>query len=91
VLDVMLPSLDGWGILQTLRRSGREMPVLFLTARDQVEDRVVARAGRRRLPGQALRLLRVARPRPHPAAQGRKHEPETLRSAIWNWICFAAA
>ena len=40
VLDVMLPSLDGWGILQTLRRSGRSMPVLFLTARDQVEDRV---------------------------------------------------
>ena len=40
VLDVMLPTLDGWGVLQTLRRSGREMPVLFLTARDQVEDRV---------------------------------------------------
>lgn len=40
VLDVMLPSLDGWGVLQTVRRQGREMPVLFLTARDQVEDRV---------------------------------------------------
>ena len=40
VLDVMLPSLDGWGILQTLRRGGHETPVLFLTARDQVEDRV---------------------------------------------------
>ena len=40
VLDVMLPTLDGWGVLQALRRSGREMPVLFLTARDQVEDRV---------------------------------------------------
>ncbi|MCK0506591.1 heavy metal response regulator transcription factor [Aromatoleum anaerobium] len=40
VLDVMLPSLDGWGVLQTVRRSGRDMPVLFLTARDQVEDRV---------------------------------------------------
>ncbi len=40
VLDVMLPTLDGWGVLQTLRRSGREMPVLFLTAHDQVEDRV---------------------------------------------------
>ena len=40
VLDVMLPALDGWGVLQSLRRSGREMPVLFLTARDQVEDRV---------------------------------------------------
>lgn len=40
VLDVMLPALDGWGILQTVRRQGLEMPVLFLTARDQVEDRV---------------------------------------------------
>ncbi|MBL8444923.1 MAG: heavy metal response regulator transcription factor [Zoogloeaceae bacterium] len=40
VLDVMLPSLDGWGVLQTVRRQGREMPVLFLTARDQVVDRV---------------------------------------------------
>ena len=40
VLDVMLPALDGWSVLQTLRRSGPEMPVLFLTARDQVEDRV---------------------------------------------------
>jgi two-component system copper resistance phosphate regulon response regulator CusR len=40
VLDVMLPSLDGWGVLKTVRRSGREMPVLFLTARDRVEDRV---------------------------------------------------
>jgi len=40
VLDVMLPSLDGWKILETLRRAGKDMPVLFLTARDQVSDRV---------------------------------------------------
>lgn len=40
ILDVMLPGLDGWQVLQSLRRSGRHMPVLFLTARDQVEDRV---------------------------------------------------
>nr|WP_249115817.1 heavy metal response regulator transcription factor [Azoarcus sp. L1K30] len=40
VLDVMLPSLDGWGVLKSVRRSGQHMPVLFLTARDQVEDRV---------------------------------------------------
>ncbi|MFI9654975.1 heavy metal response regulator transcription factor [Guyparkeria sp. GHLCS8-2] len=40
VLDVMLPGMDGWQILETLRRGGRDMPVLFLTARDQVEDRV---------------------------------------------------
>jgi two-component system copper resistance phosphate regulon response regulator CusR len=40
ILDVMLPGLDGWQVLQTLRGAGRDMPVLFLTARDQVEDRV---------------------------------------------------
>ena len=40
VLDVMLPGLDGWQVLREMRRAGRPMPVLFLTARDQVEDRV---------------------------------------------------
>ncbi len=40
ILDVMLPGLDGWQVLQTLRLRGLHMPVLFLTARDQVEDRV---------------------------------------------------
>ena len=40
ILDVMLPKLDGWQVLAGLRRAKREMPVLFLTARDQVEDRV---------------------------------------------------
>lgn len=40
ILDVMLPGLDGWDILSGIRRAGKDMPVLFLTARDQVEDRV---------------------------------------------------
>ena len=40
VLDVMLPGLDGWQVLDTLRKAGKSMPVLFLTARDEVEDRV---------------------------------------------------
>ncbi len=40
VLDIMLPGLNGWQILEKLRRDGKDMPVLFLTARDQVEDRV---------------------------------------------------
>jgi two-component system copper resistance phosphate regulon response regulator CusR len=40
ILDVMLPGLNGWQVLETVRRSGKEMPVLFLTAKDQVEDRV---------------------------------------------------
>jgi len=40
ILDVMLPGLDGWQVLDGVRRVGVETPVLFLTARDQVEDRV---------------------------------------------------
>lgn len=40
LLDVMLPGVDGWGVLEQLRAAGKTMPVLFLTARDQVEDRV---------------------------------------------------
>ena len=40
VLDVMLPGIDGWQVLKALRDAGRQMPVLFLTARDDVDDRV---------------------------------------------------
>ena len=40
ILDVMMPGLDGWEVLQKVRASGKDVPVLFLTARDRVEDRV---------------------------------------------------
>ena len=40
ILDVMLPGRDGWQILQAVRSAGLEIPVLFLTARDAVDDRV---------------------------------------------------
>ena len=40
ILDVMLPGLNGWEVLSAIRKAGKDMPVLFLTARDQVEDRV---------------------------------------------------
>lgn len=40
ILDVMLPRLDGWSIVRKLREAGSHVPVLFLTARDGVEDRV---------------------------------------------------
>lgn len=40
VLDVGLPRRDGWSVLASLRRAGRQTPVLFLTARDTVADRV---------------------------------------------------
>lgn len=40
ILDVMLPDVDGWRIVQSYREAGRQTPVLFLTARDSVDDRV---------------------------------------------------
>jgi len=40
VLDLMLPKLDGLGVLRKLRASGSTVPVLVLTARDGVDDRV---------------------------------------------------
>src|SRR5687767_11276030 len=40
VLDVMLPGRDGWSVLAELRRAGSRLPVLVLTARDAVRDRV---------------------------------------------------
>lgn len=40
VLDVMLPDVDGWRIVKSLREAGRQTPVLFLSARDSVDDRV---------------------------------------------------
>src|SRR6266568_553857 len=40
IVDVMLPHKDGWDIVAELRRAGNRTPVLFLTARDDVRDRV---------------------------------------------------
>jgi two-component system, OmpR family, copper resistance phosphate regulon response regulator CusR len=40
VVDVMLPKKDGWAVVSELRAGGARTPVIFLTARDRVEDRV---------------------------------------------------
>lgn len=40
ILDVMLPELDGWSVLAAIRQVDQSLPVLFLTAKDQVDDRV---------------------------------------------------
>ncbi len=40
ILDVVLPDMNGWSVLSEIRRSGKQTPVLFLTARDGVQDRV---------------------------------------------------
>jgi two-component system copper resistance phosphate regulon response regulator CusR len=40
ILDVVLPKREGWSVLSELRRAGKQTPLLFLTARDGVQDRV---------------------------------------------------
>ena len=40
ILDVMMPGRDGWSVLADLRKSGKETPVLFLTAKDALDDKV---------------------------------------------------
>jgi DNA-binding response OmpR family regulator len=41
ILDLMLPDMDGYRVLRTLRDDGREMPVLILTARGEEADKVL--------------------------------------------------
>lgn len=40
ILDVMLPKMDGWEVLQKIRESNNTIPIICLTARDAVNDRV---------------------------------------------------
>ena len=40
ILDIMLPKLDGFAVLKRIRNKGLQTPVLFLTARESVQDRV---------------------------------------------------
>lgn len=40
ILDVMLPGLSGWQVVEGMRHGGLDLPVLFLTARDDVQERV---------------------------------------------------
>ncbi|WP_223414700.1 MULTISPECIES: heavy metal response regulator transcription factor [unclassified Pseudomonas] len=40
ILDVMMPGLNGWEVIRSIRTTGSTVPVLFLTARDGVDDRV---------------------------------------------------
>ncbi|MFC7486265.1 response regulator transcription factor [Knoellia sp. CPCC 206453] len=40
VLDVMLPDMDGFAVTRKLRESGRRLPIVFVTARDSVDDKI---------------------------------------------------
>lgn len=40
ILDVMMPQIDGWEVCRRIRNSGSRIPILMLTARDDIQDRV---------------------------------------------------
>ena len=40
VLDVMLPDMDGFTVTRRLREQGRQLPIVFVTARDSVDDKI---------------------------------------------------
>lgn len=40
ILDVMMPHIDGWEVVRRIRESGSEVPILMLTAKDDISDRV---------------------------------------------------
>jgi two-component system OmpR family response regulator len=44
ILDVMMPGMDGFGVLRRLRADGVDAPALFLTARDSLQDKITGQA-----------------------------------------------
>jgi len=71
VLDIGLPGLDGFSVLEQLRAQGSRVPVIVLTARDSVGDTVSAMpefspTGRRRRPGSSAGRRRLGRRRFQP-------------------------
>ena len=94
VLDIGLPGMDGFEVLDQLRSQGSRMPVIVLTARDSVTDTVDgARQRRRRLHGQAVPVRRADGPRPAAAAHGRRRRrpTRTRRSCTSPASCSTAA
>jgi two-component system copper resistance phosphate regulon response regulator CusR len=69
ILDVMMPGMDGWQVLRQLRAAGQQQPVLFLTARDSIEDRVKGLEL-----GADDYLIKVTGPSAHPAAPWRHQQ-----------------
>ena len=74
IIDWRMPGAEGIDVVAWARRNGKPTALLMLTARDAPADRIRGpRHGRRRLPGQALRLRRAAGPGPRPPAPAARH------------------
>ncbi len=95
VLDMMLPDFDGLEVLRRMRTSQTDVPVLFLTARDSVEDRVAGlTAGGDDYVTKPFSLEEVVarlralmrRARCVPGAR----RPRSSSSATWSWTRTAA-
>lgn len=43
LLDIGLPGKDGWAVLNSLRSQGKHLPVIIVSARDEVKDKVIGR------------------------------------------------
>jgi two-component system copper resistance phosphate regulon response regulator CusR len=89
LLDLMLPGVDGFGVLAALRAQGRYTPVLMLTARDKVEDRVrgLEQGADDYLVkpfafSELLARVGAAAPRRHPGAQAGHRN---CAWATWSW------
>lgn len=92
LLDVMLPDMDGWTVFAGLRAAGKQTPVLFLTARDAVPDRVKGMelgADDYLVKPFAFSEL-LARIR-NVLRRGGQASVETLRVATWKSTCSAGA
>ena len=87
ILDIMMPGRDGLSVLRELRREGNHTPVLLLTARVEVEDRIhgLDAGADDYLPKSFNMGELLARVR----AMLRRREnftPDVLRRGMWSWI-----
>ena len=81
ILDIMMPVMDGLTVLKKLRSRGSSLPVLLLTAKDSVDDRVRGLdAGANDYLVKTFRLRRTVRPDPRTAEKARGSSKNRLEA-----------
>ncbi len=96
VLDIGLPSMDGFEVLDQLRSQGSKVPVIVLTARDSVGDTVSALEGGADdyMPkpfrfAELVARVRLRLRQEH--ANGAPQRPDVIESGAYAWTCGRAA